>query len=38
VKRYIANQEKKHRKCGFKEEYVDFLNKYGIEYDERVLW
>jgi REP element-mobilizing transposase RayT len=38
VKRYIANQEKKHRKCDFKEEYVDFLHKYGIEYDERFLW
>jgi hypothetical protein len=38
VKRYIANQEKKHRKCDFKEESVDFLHKYGIEYDERFLW
>jgi REP element-mobilizing transposase RayT len=38
VKRYIANQEKKHRKCSFKEEYIDFLEKYGIEYDERFLW
>jgi putative transposase len=38
VKRYIANQERKHRKSSFKEEYVDFLNKHGIEYEERFLW
>jgi REP element-mobilizing transposase RayT len=38
VRRYIENQEKKQGKCSFKEEYIDFLEKYGIEYDERFLW
>jgi hypothetical protein len=34
---HIANQEKKHSKCSIKEDYVEFLNKYGIECDERFL-
>ena len=38
VLRYINNQEKHHRKLTYKEEFVAFLRKYGIEYDERYLW
>lgn len=38
TKRYIENQEKHHMKMTFKEEYLMFLNEYGIEYDERYLW
>lgn len=35
---YIREQEAHHRKRSFKEEYLSFLEKYGVEYDERYLW
>jgi putative transposase len=35
---YIQNQREHHRKRTFQEEYLDFLRKNGIEYDERYLW
>ena len=35
---YIDNQEEHHRTRTFKDEYRDFLTKYGIEYDERHVW
>lgn len=38
VLRYIATQEKHHRRLTFKNEFVDFLRKYEIDYDERYLW
>jgi len=38
VVRYIRDQEHHHRKRDFKEEYLAFLEKYEIEYDERYLW
>jgi len=38
VKRYIANQKEHHRRVDFKTEYVDLLNKAGIEFEERFLW
>jgi len=38
VKKYIANQKEHHRKKTFQEEYLTFLKKYGIEYDERYVW
>jgi putative transposase len=38
VKTYIANQEEHHRKRTFQEEYVDFLQKSGVAYDEKYLW
>ena len=38
VVRYIANQEEHHRKRTFQEEYIEFLVRYEIEYDERYLW
>ncbi len=38
VEWYIRNQKKHHEKMTFREEYIWFLNKYGIEYDERYLW
>lgn len=38
VIRYIANQEEHHRTRTFQEEFIDFLRKYEIEYDERHLW
>jgi putative transposase len=38
VKNYIANQEERHRKKTFQEEYLEFLKQSGLEYDERHLW
>jgi REP element-mobilizing transposase RayT len=35
---YIANQELHHRKRTFKEEYIGFLKKFGIEYNEKYLF
>ena len=35
---YIRNQAAHHRRRSFKEEYIDFLNRNGIPYDERHLW
>ena len=35
---YILRQEDHHRKRSFKEEFVGFLEKHEIEYDERYLW
>ena len=36
--RYIDNQEHHHRERSFQDELLTFLNKYGVEYDERYLW
>jgi hypothetical protein len=36
--KYIAGQEEHHRKVSFQDEYRRFLQKYGIEYDERYVW
>jgi REP element-mobilizing transposase RayT len=38
VYQYIANQEEHHRKKTFKEEYLDFLRKFEIEYNEKFLF
>ena len=38
VYQYIANQEEHHKKKSFREEYVEFLQKFNIEYDERYLF
>ena len=35
---YIMNQKEHHRGRTFQEEYLAFLEKYGIEFDERYLW
>lgn len=35
---YIANQHEHHRKKSFKEEYLAFLKKYDVAYDEQYLW
>jgi putative transposase len=37
VKRYIANQEEHHRVKSFREEFVEMLQKAGIEYDPKYL-
>ena len=38
VYNYILNQEKHHQKMTFREEYLDFLNEFKIDYDERFLF
>jgi REP element-mobilizing transposase RayT len=38
VKEYIADQVEHHRTKKFQEEYVAFLQKHGVEYDEKYLW
>ncbi|MGY6560798.1 MAG: IS200/IS605 family transposase [Luteibaculaceae bacterium] len=38
VIKYIQNQENHHKKQTFKEEYLDFLNKFEIDYDEKYLF
>jgi REP element-mobilizing transposase RayT len=38
VVRYIQNQREHHRKKDFQEEYLEFLKRHGIEYDERFIW
>ena len=37
VYNYILNQEKHHRKKTFHEEYMDFLNKFAVEYKDIYL-
>jgi REP element-mobilizing transposase RayT len=36
--RYIDNQKEHHRTRSFKEEYLEFLKRYGVDYDEKYLW
>ncbi len=36
--KYIKNQKKHHEKKTFKEEYLSFLKKYEINFDERYIW
>jgi REP element-mobilizing transposase RayT len=38
VIRYIMNQKEHHRKRTFREEYIDFLNKFSIEHNEKYLF
>ena len=38
VIRYIQHQHEHHRKRMFQEEYMNFLRKHGVEYDERYVW
>ena len=37
VRRYIARQKEHHRKVSFRDEFIQFLNANGIEYDERFV-
>ncbi len=38
VVKYILNQKEHHKKISFKKEYLDFLNLFRIEYNERYLF
>jgi putative transposase len=35
---YIRNQEERHRRKSFQQEYLSFLKKHRIAYDERYIW
>ena len=38
MRKYIRNQREHHRKKTFQEEYIELLNRNGIEFDEKYLW
>src|SRR5205823_4147452 len=38
LKQYIARQKEKHQERPFEEEFLAFLKKYGVKYDERYVW
>jgi REP element-mobilizing transposase RayT len=38
VYKYIENQEKHHKKRTFREEYIELLKKFEVEYDERYIF
>ena len=38
LKRYIDTQEEHHRTRTFQQEYRKFLDRYGVDYDERYVW
>lgn len=38
VVRYIQNQRAHHQRQDFQAEYLDFLQRHEVEYDERYLW
>src|SRR4030095_6198292 len=38
VIRYIQNQQKQHAKKTFRQEYVELLDKFGIDYDQRYIF
>jgi REP element-mobilizing transposase RayT len=38
LKVYISRQKEHHRSISFEEEYLTFLRKYNVPYDERYLW
>ena len=35
---YINNQKEHHRQKSFQEEYLSFLKKHSIEYDDKYIW
>jgi putative transposase len=38
VVKYIREQERHHHRLSFQEEFISFLKKSGIPYDERYIW
>ena len=38
VRRYIRNQEEHHRKVDFRAEFLDLLERAGVDHDEKDLW
>lgn len=38
VKTYLANQEQHHRRVSFQEEFLEFLQRHDLEWDEQYVW
>ncbi len=38
VIQYVSNQEKHHKNLSFKDEFLQFLKRHHVEYDERYIW
>ena len=38
AEQYVRNQEEHHQQKSFQDELREFLNKYGVEYDEQFVW
>jgi putative transposase len=38
VKLYLATQAEHHRRVSFQEEFLEFLRRHNIEWDERYIW
>ena len=38
AEKYVRNQEEHHRKKTFQEEFREFLERYGFEYNEQYVW
>ena len=38
VKSYLANQEQHHRRVSFQEEFLEFLRRHDVPWDERYVW
>ncbi|MEM6514639.1 MAG: IS200/IS605 family transposase [Bacteroidota bacterium] len=38
VANYVSNQEEHHRTKSFREEYIEFLKEFDVDYDERYLF
>ena len=38
VANYIARQKEHHKKIDYQNEFLQFLQKYGVNYDERYVW
>jgi hypothetical protein len=38
VRAYIARQKEHHREVSFRDEYLAFLKRHDIAFDERYLW
>ena len=38
VYHYIKNQKEHHKKKAFRQEYIELLEKYDIDYDERYIF
>jgi putative transposase len=38
VKNYIINQESHHKKRTFREEYIEFLEKFEVQYDDKYIF
>ncbi len=38
VEKYVRNQDEHHQKMTFQEEFLMFLKRYKVEYDEQYVW